>query len=108
MDLPTGPDEPTDGHPGQPPEGVVVARYWASLRAAAGRAEDVVPVAGNTTLAGLRMTVLSLHDNSPQFGRLLDTCSVLVGETPVSTGDPEAVVVRPGDVVEYLPPFAGG
>ena len=112
MDLPTGPEQPTGGHRGQPlagpPAGTVTVRYWASLRAAAGRAEDLIPVAGNTTLASLKMTVLSRHRNSPQFGRLLSTCSVLLGETPVNTGDPEATVVAAGDVVEFLPPFAGG
>ena len=35
-------------------------------------------------------------------------CSVLVGDRPVRSQDPESVVVRPGEVVELLPPFAGG
>jgi sulfur-carrier protein len=33
---------------------------------------------------------------------------VLVGERPVGGRDPSAVVVRPGETVELLPPFAGG
>ena len=33
---------------------------------------------------------------------------VLVGDQPVGTLAPEAVVVPPGATVEFLPPFAGG
>jgi molybdopterin synthase sulfur carrier subunit len=33
---------------------------------------------------------------------------VLVGDRPVGTADPATVVLRPGDHVELLPPFAGG
>jgi hypothetical protein len=39
---------------------------------------------------------------------VLASCSVLVGDRPVSTLDPALVVVRPGETVEFLPPFAGG
>ncbi|WP_278258670.1 hypothetical protein [Nocardioides convexus] len=42
------------------------------------------------------------------FADVVRVCSVLVGERPVSSGDPGAVVVRPGETVEFLPPFAGG
>jgi hypothetical protein len=33
---------------------------------------------------------------------------VLVGDRPVRSQDPGTVVVAPGEVVELLPPFAGG
>jgi molybdopterin synthase sulfur carrier subunit len=39
---------------------------------------------------------------------VLEVCSVLVGDRPVSTEDPADVVIRPGDEVQFLPPFAGG
>jgi hypothetical protein len=39
---------------------------------------------------------------------VLEACSVLVGDQPVKSRDPEAVLVRPGQTVEFLPPFAGG
>jgi plastocyanin len=39
---------------------------------------------------------------------VLSTCSVLVGDRPAATHDPATVTVRPGDTVEFLPPFAGG
>jgi hypothetical protein len=31
-----------------------------------------------------------------------------VGDQPMRSRDPETVLVRPGQVVEFLPPFAGG
>lgn len=86
---------------------VIRVRYWAAARSAAGVAGEDVDVPGPVTLAELRDEVVRRHPG----GRLPDVikvCSVLVGERPVSSGDPAAVVVRPGDTVEFLPPFAGG
>jgi molybdopterin converting factor small subunit len=78
------------------------------VRAAAGAEEDVVDVAGPTDLASLRARARALHATSERFAALLDSCSVLVEDRPVGTQDPESVVVRPGETVEFLPPFAGG
>mgnify|MGYP000978149611 FL=1 len=39
---------------------------------------------------------------------MLQVCSTLVGDRPVSTDDPGDVLVQPGSSVEFLPPFAGG
>jgi hypothetical protein len=33
---------------------------------------------------------------------------LLLGEEPLGTRDPATVRVGPGDVIEVLPPFAGG
>lgn len=38
---------------------------------------------------------------------VLDSCSVLLGDRPVSTEDPDDVTVAPGATSEFLPPFAG-
>lgn len=88
--------------------GQVVLRYWASARAAAGAEEDVLEVDGRTTLAVLRGRAKQLHGSSARFAAVLDTCSVLVGDRPVGSADPETVEVGPGQTVEFLPPFAGG
>jgi molybdopterin converting factor small subunit len=85
-----------------------VLRYWASARAAAGVEEDVVDLDGPTTLAALRDRARELHPTSARFARVLDTCSVLVGDRPVGSADPGTVEVVPGETVEFLPPFAGG
>ncbi|WP_224278981.1 MoaD/ThiS family protein [Nocardioides lacusdianchii] len=85
----------------------VTVRYWAGARAAAGTAEDVFEVEGEVTLAALVRRVLERHPDD-RMARTVGVCSVLVGDRPVRSQDPAEVVVRPGAVVELLPPFAGG
>jgi len=85
----------------------VTVRYWAAARAAAGVAEDQLSVDGEVTLADVVRRVLDLHPVD-RFPDLIKICSVLVGERPAGTRSPEQVPVRPGDTVEFLPPFAGG
>ncbi|MFC5727410.1 MULTISPECIES: MoaD/ThiS family protein [Nocardioides] len=82
-------------------------RYWAAARSAAGVAEESVDVPGPLSLAELRAEVAQRHPDS-RLPDVIAVCSVLIGDRPVSSGDPGAVVVRPGDTVEFLPPFAGG
>ena len=100
MGVPAGQGDSTAGQ--------VRLRYWASARAAAGVTEDVLEVAGPVSLETVRARARQLHPSSAKFAAVLETCSVLVGDRPVASGDPAAVLVRPGDVVEFLPPFAGG
>ena len=89
-----------------PSEGTVVVRYWAGARAAAGVAEETFPVPGN--LGELLDEVLARHVDRPRLKDVVSVCSVLVGDRPVSSVDPADVVLRDGDTVELLPPFAGG
>jgi molybdopterin synthase sulfur carrier subunit len=85
----------------------VTVHYWASARAAAGVASDELDVSGPVTLAELRERAVALHPGT-RLEAVLGVCSVLVGDRPVATQDPAAVEVRPGETVEFLPPFAGG
>lgn len=85
----------------------VTVRYWAGARAAAGTAEDTYDVGAGVSLADLVARVLERHPGD-QMARTVAVCSVLLGDQPVRTQDPAAVVVAPGAVVELLPPFAGG
>jgi molybdopterin synthase sulfur carrier subunit len=85
----------------------VTVRYWAAARAAAGVTEDHLSVDGEVTLDDVVRRVLDLHP-ADRFPDLIQICSVLVGERPAGTRPPEQVPVRPGDTVEFLPPFAGG
>ena len=86
---------------------VIRVRYWAAARAAAGVAEEDVRVSGAISLLELRAVVADRHRQAP-VASVLQTCSVLVGDRPVSSSEPGDVVIEPGDVVEFLPPFAGG
>jgi molybdopterin synthase sulfur carrier subunit len=93
---------PTDASTGQH----VLVRYWAGARAAAGVAEETFPAP--VTLSDLLHEVVVRHADRPRLKDVVSVCSVLVGDRPVGTSDPATVVVRPGDTVELLPPFAGG
>ena len=91
-----------------PDAGRVLLRYWASARAAAGTDTDALDVAGAVSLAQLVTRARELHADSPRFAEVLSCCSMMVGDRPVTTGDPAEVMVKPGSTVEFLPPFAGG
>lgn len=84
----------------------VTVRYWAGARAAAGVDRDELEVDGPTTLADVVRRVVTAHPG--RLEGVLAVCSALVGDRPVGTRAPADVVVRPGDTVEFLPPFAGG
>ena len=86
----------------------VVVHYWAAARAASGVETDVVEIDSGTTLAEVLESVRNRHVDRPRLKDVIAVCSVLVGDRPVGTTDPEQVVLRPGDTVELLPPFAGG
>ncbi|HEY1133588.1 MAG TPA: MoaD/ThiS family protein [Nocardioides sp.] len=86
---------------------VIEARYWASAKQAAGTDADRLPVEGAVTLADLLQRLLGLHPGA-RLGDVLAVCSVLVDDRPVNSDDPGEVVVSPGSVVQFLPPFAGG
>jgi sulfur-carrier protein len=86
----------------------VTLRYWASARAAAGTDSDVLEVNGPVSLAELVGRARAAHPDSARFSDVISCCSVMVGDRPVTTGDPASVMVQPGATVEFLPPFAGG
>ena len=86
--------------------GTVTVRYWASARAAAGRTEDTV--AGVVTVQQALDAVRALRSDDARFDRVLAISSVLLGDRPVRREALSDERVAPGDVVEILPPFAGG
>ena len=90
-----------------PVSGITV-RYWAAARAAAGVECDVLPAPEATTLADVLAAVRARHADRPRMSDVVAVCSVLVGDRPVGSTDPRDVVLRSGDTVELLPPFAGG
>ena len=92
----------------KPGGGTVTVRYWASARSAAGVDADTVEVGSGTTLADLLVQVQALHPDRPKLPAVLSVCSALVGDRPVGATEPADVRLVPGDVVELLPPFAGG
>ncbi len=87
--------------------GTVTVHYWASARAAAGVASDQMSVTGSLTLAEVVAEAVSRHPGG-RLSDVLGACSVLIGDLPVSGANRDLVRVEPGQVVEFLPPFAGG
>lgn len=87
--------------------GTVQVRYWASARAAAGVSEESVEVTGTTSVAEVIAAVIEQREpgEQAQLARVLDLCSVLVGDQPTPDRSAE---VTPGSTLELLPPFAGG
>lgn len=96
------------GSPDRSVVGQITVRYWASARAAAGLAEERVDVVGPVTLAALLAEVVERHGADSRLARVVPVCSALLGDRPVGSADPATLLVRPGQVVELLPPFAGG
>lgn len=86
---------------------VIAVHYWAAAKSAAGVAGDDLPVEGPLSLTEVIRRAVALHPGS-RLADVLEVCSVLVGERPVSAEDPDDVMVPPGATVEFLPPFAGG
>ncbi len=83
---------------------IVTVRYWAAAKDAAGVSEQRVTAA---TLAA----ALAAVTESPDRARLRDVIarsSFVVDGAPVGRRAAETVQLRDGDVVEVLPPFAGG
>jgi molybdopterin converting factor small subunit len=81
----------------------VTVRYWAGLKEAAGTAQEE---AAGDTLREVLEAVRERHD--ARFATVLGVCSVLVDGDPVGARDHRSVLVRPGSLVDCLPPFAGG
>lgn len=75
-----------------------VVRYFAAARDAAGRDREERTEA---TLAELRRAVSADH---PALGGILPRCAVLVGGSRVD----DATALAGDDLVDILPPFAGG
>ncbi|WP_251451089.1 MoaD/ThiS family protein [Microbacterium sp. Marseille-Q6648] len=73
-------------------------RYFAAAEEAVGRDEES---RAETTLGELRRAVAAEH---PGLGGILPRCAVLVGGERVA--DDTALAAT--DVVDVLPPFAGG
>lgn len=73
-------------------------RYFAAAEEAAGREQEA---RGEATLGALREALVVEY---PTLGGILPRCAVLVGGVRVD----DAHVLVDDDLVDVLPPFAGG
>jgi sulfur-carrier protein len=86
----------------------VTMRYWAAAKDAAGVSEQRVTAEtlGEALAAALTVAARTGHDAALQV--VLGRCSFLVDGTPVGRRAPESVQLADENVIEVLPPFAGG
>lgn len=87
--------------------GAIRVCYWAAARSAAGCDGDDIPVTGAISLTDVLRQVAGLHPDT-RLMAVLATCSILLGDRPVATEDPDELMVPPGAELQFLPPFAGG
>ncbi|WP_247048647.1 MoaD/ThiS family protein [Arthrobacter rhizosphaerae] len=85
-------------------------RYFAAARAAAGVEEERFELPAGSSVEDLLAAVLKVARPEPPAGtpplaRLLSRSSFLLNEVAVRD---RSVVVSQDDVVDVLPPFAGG
>ena len=95
-----------------PPTLAVTVRYFAAARAAAGLTEETLPMPAEFDAVGKPDAVTSVAsvlaavgERHPGLTAVLPRCSFLLDEIAVHG---PATVVRDGQVLDVLPPFAGG
>jgi molybdopterin synthase sulfur carrier subunit len=83
----------------------VLVRYLGAAQAAAGVPEERLDLDGASLEEVLR-EIRALHpDGDPSMARVLDRSSFLLNEVALRS---RTGPIRRGDVLDVLPPFAGG
>jgi molybdopterin synthase sulfur carrier subunit len=80
----------------------VTVRYFAAARAAAGTEDETVEIPRETTIDGL---LARLRERGADLSRVLERCSFLCDGVAVRD---RTVQLRTNQIVDVLPPFAGG
>ena len=83
---------------------IVTLRYWAAAKDAAGVAEH--QLTADTLAAAL--TAAPEINGGAQLRAVLDRSSFLIDGNPVGRRAADSVALADGNVIEVLPPFAGG
>jgi sulfur-carrier protein len=82
----------------------VTMRYWAAAKDAAGVAEQ--QVSADTLAAALAAACAA--SGRDRLRAVLARSSFLIDGTPAGRRAAESIVLSDGNVIEVLPPFAGG
>jgi len=83
---------------------IVTVRYWAAAKDAAGVSEQRVAA---DTLAAV-LAAVTASDDRARLRAVIARSSFLVDGAPVGRRAADTVELRDGNVIEVLPPFAGG
>lgn len=83
----------------------VLVRYFGAAKAASGVDQERLPA--GRPLADLLADLRTREGTpgSPSLSKVLDRSSFLLNEVALRD---RTIVLRPGDVLDILPPFAGG
>ena len=82
----------------------VTMRYWAAAKEAAGVAEQ--RLTADTLATALAQAVET--EGAERLRAVLARSSFLIDGDPVGLRAADSIVLRDGNVIEVLPPFAGG
>lgn len=82
---------------------VVIVRYFAAARAAAGLPSENIEVGDGATVADALEAIAARHGEG--LRRVLTACSFLVDSVAVRD---RTMPLQPGAELDVLPPFAGG
>jgi sulfur-carrier protein len=88
--------------------GTVTMRYWAAAKDAAGVPEQRVTADTLAEALTAALTAAARTGDSTRLRTVLARCSFLVDGNPVGRRALESVQLSDENVVEVLPPFAGG
>jgi sulfur-carrier protein len=83
---------------------IVTVRYWAAAKDAAGVPEQRVTA---DTLAAV-LAAVTASDDRARLRAVIARSSFLVDGAPVGRRAADTVELHDGNVIEVLPPFAGG
>jgi sulfur-carrier protein len=83
---------------------IVTVRYWAAAKDAAGVAEQRVTA---DTLRAV-LAAVTASDDRARLRAVIARSSFLVDGAPVGRRAADTIELRDGNVIEVLPPFAGG
>lgn len=89
----------------------MLVRYFAGACAAAGVEEEHLDLPDGTTLEGLIAAMLAVERSGERsagthsLAAVIPRCSFLLNEVALRD---RSAAISPGDVVDVLPPFAGG
>jgi sulfur-carrier protein len=83
---------------------IVTMRYWAAARDAAGVPEQRI----NADTLADALAAVTAPDDRARLRAVIGRSSFLVDGAPVGRRATETVQLRDGNVIEVLPPFAGG
>ena len=88
-------------------------QYTAQLRAAVGRAEEVVELSDGGSLAELLNQLADSHGTArthlvTEIGQVRPSLLIVVNDSAVSAREAAKTVLHSDDIVTLLPPIAGG